>query len=437
MPSVLFVAPSAYTLSGLATWLDYLLPGLRERGWDARLGLVSGPRHHRPERYLEVHPDPGVHIAHCDSGTPQGRLRALERLLAEAPTDIAISVNIPDLFAAVDARRRQGKATPRALLSVHGIEAFLYADARRYAEVLDGVVCTNRLACELATRLGGIEPGRVLYAAYGVRDVPEGQVASADAPLRIVYSGRLEGPQKRIGDLVEIVRSLQARGVAFRLDIAGDGPERVSLEARLASERASGQVVFHGQLPIEALKSQLYANADAMIITSFWETGPIVAWEAMAQGLPVVSSRYIGSGLEGALEHGRNALLFEIGDAEAAAAALAQLAASPELRRHIAEGGAQLVATRYAIPVSVQRWHEVLSQVLAQPVRAAALAPPERAPAGRLDGWLGPALAESLRSLRKPRLAGDAGGEWPHSNARAPSDEAFWKLAQEVDRHVS
>ena len=52
---LLFVAPSAYPLGGVATWLDYLLPGLEEQGWEPSLGLVAG-KHHDPVRYLAAHP---------------------------------------------------------------------------------------------------------------------------------------------------------------------------------------------------------------------------------------------------------------------------------------------------------------------------------------------------------------------------------------------
>ena len=54
-PRLLLLAPSAYTLGGLATWLDYLDPGLSEHGWEVTLGLVGGPRHHRPEQYVAAH----------------------------------------------------------------------------------------------------------------------------------------------------------------------------------------------------------------------------------------------------------------------------------------------------------------------------------------------------------------------------------------------
>ncbi len=139
MPRVLFVAPSAYLLSGLATWLDYLVPGLSAAGWDARLALVSGPDHHVPKRYLQAHPQPGTLVAHCATGTAEGRVRALSRLLEAERPDLAVSVNIPDLFAAINRRREEGMPAPRAVMSVHGIEAFLYADAHRYRAALDAV----------------------------------------------------------------------------------------------------------------------------------------------------------------------------------------------------------------------------------------------------------------------------------------------------------
>ena len=52
---LLFIAPSAYTLGGIQTWLDYILPGLEKKGWNIKLGLVSG-RFHDVGKYLEKHP---------------------------------------------------------------------------------------------------------------------------------------------------------------------------------------------------------------------------------------------------------------------------------------------------------------------------------------------------------------------------------------------
>lgn len=434
MPSVMFVSPSAYTLSGLATWLDYLLPGLDGLGWETRLCLVSGPRHHRPQAYLDVHPYARVDIAHCRTGTPEGRSRALLDALERRRPDIVVSVNVPDVYPAVNRMRGADGKAPHVAMSVHGIEAFLYADAAAYRDAIDAVICTNRLACALTHALAGVARERILYSAYAVDQAPDDRVGSTEDGLRIVYSGRLESSQKRVSDLVGIARALESRGVPYRLDIAGDGPERDALRSALDPELRMGKVRFHGQVSIDRLKREIYPSAHAMVITSSWETGPIVAWEAMAQGLPVVSSRYVGCGLEGALVDGDNALLFDIGDTAAAAAALEALWRNPELRRHLSVSARTLVEHRYSIPVSVRSWSDSLHRVLAQPPRTVASLP-KPASGGRLDRWLGTGRAEWLREWSGRRMpeAADAGGEWPHALSSARSDATFWELARAVD----
>jgi len=233
-----------------------------------------------------------------------------------------------------------------------------------------------------------------------------------------------------------LVRSLDSLGVPFLLDIAGDGPEMPALEQALASEMASGTVVFRGRVSPDVLRDDVYAQAHALIITSQWETGPIVAWEAMAQGVCVVSSRYVGSGREAALVHEENAMLFEIGDMQDAARSMQSLWNSPTLRTNIINAGRDLIESRYSIDRSVAGWNDALRNVLA--ISPAPHQMLEKPPArGRLDKWLSPDAAEKVRRLfpnsRRP-AAPDPGGEWPHAHNAKSSDAAFWKLAQGLDR---
>jgi glycosyltransferase involved in cell wall biosynthesis len=376
----------------------------------------------------------GVAITHCDTGTAEGRCNALSRLLDKAQPDIAVSVNIPDLFIAINRRREAQRIAPHAVMSVHGIEAYLYADARRYREMLDAVICTNLLASALTKSLGEVASSRILYSPYGVHVPPRVAVPNDDLELRIVYSGRLEAAQKRAGDLVGIVHSLQQRGVPFRLEIAGDGPDRSSIESALRPEIEAGSVHFHGHVSLDELKTRIYPSAHALVITSHWETGPIVAWEAMAQGVPVVSARYVGSGREGALSHNRNALLFDIGDVDGAATALARLWREPETRGALSVAATRLINDRYSIPASVLAWDRSLREILSQPRLGPAPLPPAVA-AGRLDRWFGASFAERIRrhAPLTRKHAPDPGGEWPHSHAKVESDVEFWKIAKEYD----
>ena len=55
---------------------------------------------------------------------------------------------------------------------MHGIQPNLYEDAKNYRQVLDAVICTNKLACELVREEACISSGRIFYAPYGV-ELPE------------------------------------------------------------------------------------------------------------------------------------------------------------------------------------------------------------------------------------------------------------------------
>jgi glycosyltransferase involved in cell wall biosynthesis len=427
---LLLVAGSAHPLGGLATWLDYVLPGLAERGWSPVLGLVEGARHHRPERMLAAHPHaPWMRIP-CRTGTPEGRRRALVRALLDQRPDVAIAVNIPDLFPALHAARKGGSAS-RGLLTVHGIEPELFADAATFRGVIDGAAATNRLACRLLERVSGVESTRVFYAPYGV---PLGAPRSRVTPgprLRIGYAGRLEQPQKRVRDLPRVARALEAMGIAAEWRVAGSGPEEAALRRELPAERAT----FLGPVPASELPARLYHEIDALLVPSSWETGPLVAWEAMAEGVPVVASRYVGSGLEGALRDGENALLFDVGDAEGAARRLARLAAEPGLAERLAAGGQTLLRERFGRERSLAAWERALESVLALPPLGAADAPRLPPATGRFERWLGPARAEDARRLlRRSGPNAGSGGEWPHAYARGLDRAEFLRRAAELDR---
>src|SRR5690606_14723887 len=152
--------------------------------------------------------------------------------------------------------------------------------------------------------------------------------------------------QKRVRDLPRLVDELERRSVPFELLIAGAGPEQEWLRRNLDGA-APGRVRFLGNVPRAELNERFYGRIDAVLITSSWETGPIVAWEAMAAGVPILASRYVGSGLEGGLQDGVNSLMFPVGDM-AAAADCVERALDRRVRETIARGGFDLVRRRYS-----------------------------------------------------------------------------------------
>ena len=432
IPRLLIVAPSAYGLGGLATWLGYLEPGLQQRRWHVTLGLVQGPRHHLPTQYVAENPSQNWVPIPCVTGTPEGRCQALMRSIEKERPHLVAGVNIPDVYPAV-ARLRSRGGGPRVAMTVHESQSDLLEDVKRCETVLDGVICTSRLAHRLVLKEPGLSRERVHYAGYGVTIEPYKRPQTRGGLLKIAWVGRLEQSDKRVHNIYSILQHLHHHEVPFELQIAGEGSERERLQRKLNRFIETNQVKFLGQVDAQKLRI-VYGQSNALLVTSAHETGPQVLWEAMASSLPVVSSEYVGSGLESALEDGRNTLLFPVGDSRAAALQLCRLWSEPLLNHKIASNAHWLVSERYSIRASLESWDTALRKSMWSGPRKARIELEMPHSQGRMDAWLGIRAAESLRRLmrrRVPRQGGPA-SEWPRSYGRQTSKQ-FWKIAREED----
>jgi glycosyltransferase involved in cell wall biosynthesis len=103
-------------------------------------------------------------------------------------------------------------------------------------------------------------------------------------------------------------------------------PELEQMAQRLG---LNGQVVFLGPLARAELPA-LLAQADVVVLPSYWEGLPVALIEALSAGVPIVASRVGGNPeLVGDCENG---YLVPPGDADALAAALLRLAQAPDTR---------------------------------------------------------------------------------------------------------
>ena len=105
------------------------------------------------------------------------------------------------------------------------------------------------------------------------------------APLSILWAGRLE-PQKDAPLALATLKALLQHAPAH-LTLLGDGAQRLTIAKRIADLGLEAHVTRMGHVPcIEPFM----ADADALLITSRYEGGPAVAAEALANGVPVVST---------------------------------------------------------------------------------------------------------------------------------------------------
>src|SRR5262249_10190961 len=156
---------------------------------------------------------------------------------------------------------------------------------------------------------------------------------------------------------------------------------------------------------------------------------------AMARGVLVVTSAYIGSGLEGNLRHGENCLIYPLGNAAAAVECIVK-AQDVELRSLLTSAGIAFVRENMTRELSIRYWSQCFTDIKSQPIQAPSLENTRCEPAGRLDRLLGTRLGETVRHVlhRRPISPLEPGHEWPHISVTSQiPKEKFWDLARAAD----
>ncbi|MGO9124948.1 MAG: glycosyltransferase family 4 protein [Terriglobales bacterium] len=137
------------------------------------------------------------------------------------------------------------------------------------------------------------EPQRILVRRMGV-DAPVIKRPSSERnpAFSMLAVGRLH-PVKDHPFLIQACWLLKCRGLRFVCRIAGEGPERQSLEGMIRDFDLRSEVRLLGQLSREQLDEQ-YEQADLVVLTSRSEGIPLVLMEAMARGKPVLAPAITG-----------------------------------------------------------------------------------------------------------------------------------------------
>ena len=168
-------------------------------------------------------------------------------------------------------------------------------------------------------------------------------IGSTSEVFTIACVGRLV-PEKGQAVLLEALRLLGRRGVAARVIFVGAGASQAWLQDE--TERLAVDAEFTGPVGqdhvIEILK-----GVDALCLPSFAEGLPVVLMEAMACGLPVVTTRIAGT--QELVVDGVNGYVIAPGRADLLADALAKLALDPTSARAMGTAGAAKVACEFDV----------------------------------------------------------------------------------------
>jgi sugar transferase (PEP-CTERM/EpsH1 system associated) len=203
----------------------------------------------------------------------------------------------------------------------------------------------------VVTIYNGVDTG--LYARGADRAAGRKQLGLADDTPVVATVARLE-PVK---DQASLLRAFEKVGAALpeaRLVLVGDGSLRGALEDQARRPGLQGRVTFLGR---RADIADLLPLFDVFALTSTSEGLPLTVLEAMAAGLPCVSTA-VGA-IPEAVTEGQTGLLVPPGDSDALAAALTRLLRDPGLRRKMGQEGQKRARAHFDLKAMTKRYEDL------------------------------------------------------------------------------
>jgi glycosyltransferase involved in cell wall biosynthesis len=212
---------------------------------------------------------------------------------------------------------------------------------RTLAGLGTGVLVVSREEHAHAVAIG-ISRAKLRFIPNGVAPPPAGDIATQRSACRREwglradevcsgFAGRftpVKAPEVMLDSFAAFLRRSRAPA---RLAMVGDGPLAASLRRQAAALGITSHVIWLGAQDARPLMP----GFDILALTSKSEGHPLVVLEAMARGLPIVATRV--GGIADTIEADVNGFIAPVGDREAIAGALDELARDSALRARMGE----------------------------------------------------------------------------------------------------
>jgi glycosyltransferase involved in cell wall biosynthesis len=247
----------------------------------------------------------GVPTYRIRPGRLIGVLRLLKSVILLRSARL-VHVHASDSFGCVFVlfSRLLGKPT---VVTVHRADILysppgLYRIIRRLAlKLSDRVIAVSFATSELATLAGAPSPGTVIIpnSADELLFKPRPKATARkvlgieEASKVILFVGNLI-PRKRVESIISSLPDVAREVPGCILLVVGDGTARDSLQHLVAALGCGALVRFLGRVPSDKL-ALCYNAADVFVLPSIHEGQPMVLLEAMASGLPIVTTAVGGN----------------------------------------------------------------------------------------------------------------------------------------------
>ncbi|MEO6726893.1 MAG: glycosyltransferase family 4 protein [Blastocatellia bacterium] len=241
------------------------------------------------------------------------------------------------------------------------------------------VTCTAANQAHLKKLGAGRTPVHLIYHGLNLRQfAPAASVATeAQATPLILSVGRLV-EKKGFTYMVEACRLLKERGYIFQCQIVGGaGAYAEQVRSAIKASGLEETILLRDAVTQEELR-RIYQQATLFVLPcQITENGdrdgiPNVLAEAMAMGLPVISTNI--SGIPELVDHRVNGMLVPQRDAAALGEAVAELLDHPAMRRQLGEAAREKVCRWFDAEEKITALHRLFLACLDDPTNHSAMA---------------------------------------------------------------
>jgi glycosyltransferase involved in cell wall biosynthesis len=113
------------------------------------------------------------------------------------------------------------------------------------------------------------------------------EAPSTGTSKKFLTIGRFTPMHKGIDLLIEAFKLFAQKSKDWHLDIVGEGKEEEAFRKQIAKYQLENRITIH---PFTNQIQEYYSHAQIYVLSSRWEGMPLVLVEAMAHGLPIISS---------------------------------------------------------------------------------------------------------------------------------------------------
>lgn len=241
---------------------------------------------------------------------------------------------------------------------------------RAAVPVADRIIATGRSHVEYVHRTVGVPRQKLVNILNGVdlgRFTPPEDKAPYKRKLGFAPDTLLVGivaalrPEKNHAMFVRTAQRLRSQFPQARFLLVGEGPERPSIEALIASLGVGNEVKLLGR---RSDMPDVMSALDVITLCSkpVIETLPVCLVEADAMGLPAVSTR-VGS-VDDIVEEGVTGYLVEPGDEEAFAERIAALLLDGEKRKQFGAAAREQALARFDVHEMVRKYEKLFEEIV-------------------------------------------------------------------------